>query len=66
MGRLLSITIALTQHHFKECLGELTEKRYLGSRLKLLYLISPAVGAMFAPLASKLVQGGSSIFDVLN
>jgi hypothetical protein len=33
--RLLSIMILLTEHHFRECLGELIEKLYLRSQLKL-------------------------------
>ena len=46
--------IALAGHRSREWLGELIEKSYLGSATEAaVMLISPAQGAVFAPLARK-------------
>jgi hypothetical protein len=59
----LCIMIALTGHHSVEWLGELTEKSYLGSPTEAaMMLISPAQGAVFAPLALKFVQAERPFF----
>lgn len=58
--------IALTGHHPREWLGGLIEKSYLGSLTEAaMMLISPAQGAVFAPLARKFVKGNLHFFSFL-
>lgn len=47
---------ALTGHHPREWLGGLIEKSYLGSLTEAAMMLSPAQGAVFAPLARKFVK----------
>jgi hypothetical protein len=55
--------VAQTDQPFREWLGVLIEDFYLGVPTEVgIIAISPAQGAMFAPLALKLVQSNSSIF----
>jgi hypothetical protein len=55
--------IALTGHHSREWQGELIEKSYLGSLTEAaMMLISPAQGAVFAPLALKFVKRTLHLF----
>jgi hypothetical protein len=61
----LCTMIALTGHHSREWPGELIEKSYLGSLTRAdaaMMLISPAQGAVFAPLALKFVQAERLLF----
>jgi len=51
--------IALTGRHSREWLGKLIEKSYPGFPAEAaLMIVSPAQGAVFAPLALKFVQAG--------
>ena len=55
--------VAQTDQPFREWLGVLIEEFYLGVPTEVgIMTISPAQGAMFAPLALKLVQSNFSIF----
>ena len=55
--------IALTGHHSREWLGALIKKLYLGSPTEVaMMLISPAQGAVFAPLILKFVQADFLFF----
>lgn len=52
--------IAVKEQSFRERLGESIAKLYLSFRL--ITLISPAQGALFAPLALQFVQSEPFIF----
>ena len=55
--------ILLTGHHFEECLGELIVKIFPRVLTKVaIILFSPALGALFAPLALKFVQRDPQFF----